>query len=327
MSAQPAVAQGDLHERLRLEELLAKLSSKFVNLPPAEVDHEIEDELRCVCELLAIDLAVLWQWSSDDPGVIRPTHFFPSEEGLKASEPLDQDQCPWVVQQMVNGSVIALSSLDELPAAAVFDRESALLSGIKSTLCLPVAVGGGSPVGALAFNTTRAEHDWPDILVQRLQLVANVFTNALVRKRHELSLQESEERLALAADSAGAGLWNLDLATGVFWATARAREIFGYSHDESITMAQFEASVHPEDRNRVRETIERSVGTGEPLQLDYRIVASDARVRWISSRGRPRYTSAGEPELLMGVSCNVSLFETVGTSETRHICKRFSPQM
>jgi PAS domain S-box-containing protein len=223
--------------------------------------------------------------------------------------------------------VIALSSLDELPAAAVFDRESALLSGIKSTLCLPVAVGGGSPVGALAFNTTRAEHDWPDILVQRLQLVANVFTNALVRKRHELSLQESEERLALAADSAGAGLWNLDLATGVFWATARAREIFGYSHDESITMAQFEASVHPEDRNRVRETIERSVGTGEPLQLDYRIVASDARVRWISSRGRPRYTSAGEPELLMGVSCNVSLFETVGTSETRHICKRFSPQM
>ena len=71
-------------------------------------------------------------------------------------------------------------------------------------------MGGEPPVGALAFNTLRAERDWPDALVKRLQLVAQVFTNALARRRHELSLRESEERLALAADSAEAGLWTLD---------------------------------------------------------------------------------------------------------------------
>ncbi len=66
-------------------------------------------------------------------------------------------------------------------------------------------MGGEPPVGALAFNTLRAERDWPDALVKRLQLVAQVFCNALARRRHELSLRESEERLALAADSAEAG--------------------------------------------------------------------------------------------------------------------------
>jgi PAS domain S-box-containing protein len=207
---------------------------------------------------------------------------------------------------MVDGVVIALSSLEELPEEAAVDRESALLSGIKSNLCLPLAVGSGPPLGALAFNTLKAERDWPDVLVQRLQLVAHVFSNALIRKRHELSLKEGEERLALAADSAGAGLWTLDLRTGVFWATDRAREIFSYSKDEIVTMERFEASVYPDDRVKTREAIERAAGTGEPLHVDYRILSDDGGVRWISSRGRPRYSSTGEAERLMGVSIDIS---------------------
>ncbi|MCK7517069.1 MAG: hypothetical protein MZV64_04790 [Ignavibacteriales bacterium] len=50
--------------------------------------------------------------------------------------------------------------------------------------------------------------------MKRLQLVAQVFTNALARRRHELALQESEARLSLAADSAEAGLWTLDYRDG-----------------------------------------------------------------------------------------------------------------
>ena len=72
--------------------------------------------------------------------------------------------------------------------------------------------------------------------MKRLQLVAQVFANALARRRHELSLRESEERLTLAADSAEAGLWTLDYGTGVFWATERARAIFGYSPDEVVDL-------------------------------------------------------------------------------------------
>jgi len=306
MAADQFVLDSELRDRLSFQTLLADLSSSFINLPPDEVDHEIEDALRRVCELVGIDFAVLWQWSSDDPDVVRPTHIHPSEEGLQIPEPLDQSHYPWVVQQMVDGSVIALSSLDELPAAAAVDRESALLSGIKSTLCLPLEVGGGPPVGALAFNTVRAEHDWPDILVQRLQLVAHVFSNALSRKRHELSLRESEERLALAVDSAGAGLWTLEFSTGVFWTTERGRAIFGYSPDEILSIERFQTSVHPDDWGAVREAIEHSARTGDPVHVDYRILLPGGGVRWISSHGRSRFSSDGEPEHLMGISIDIN---------------------
>ncbi|MEJ2581874.1 MAG: PAS domain-containing protein, partial [Acidobacteriota bacterium] len=173
-------------------------------------------------------------------------------------------------------------------------------------LCLPLTVGGGPPIGALAFNTLRAEHDWPDILVQRLQLVAHVFSNALIRKRHELSLQESEERLALAVDSAGAGLWTLEFSSGVFWTTERGRAIFGYSPDEIVSMERFEASVHLDDWDAVRRAIEHSARTGDPVHVDYRILLPDGGVRWISSHGRPGFTSDGEPERLMGISIDMN---------------------
>ncbi|MEE4271972.1 MAG: PAS domain-containing protein, partial [Thermoanaerobaculales bacterium] len=311
-----------LESRLEFETLIADLSSKFINLPPGEVDHAIEDALRRVCELIGIDFSVLWQWSVDAPDVIAPTHFFPAQEAQPAPEPLHQDQYPWYAEQMKAGRVIAVASLDELPAEAAVDREHGHLSGIKSNLCLPLSVGGGPPVGCLALNTLRVERDWPDDVVNRLQLVAQVFANALARSRHELRLQESEERLALAVDSAGAGVWSLDLTTGSFWATDRGREIFGYAPDEVISLDRFEASIHPDDRDLVRGAIRRAVQFGESVNLEYRIFAEGERgVRWVASRGRPRVAADGKVERLMGVSIDISerklADEAFRTSEAR----------
>ena len=296
-----------LETSLEFERLLSGLSSRFINLPPGEVDREIDDALRRVCELVGIDFAVLWQWSIDDPSVLMPTHVYTAQQGSQPAQPLDQEQYPWVVGEMRAGRMVVLSSMEELPADAVVDRESALQSGIKSDLCLPLEVGGAPPVGALAFNTLKAERTWPDELVKRLQLVAQVFTNALVRRRDEIRLRKSEERLALAADSAEAGLWTLDFSTGVFWATDSARGLFGYSPDEVLNMERFESSVHPDDWDLVREAVERAAVEGEPVSVEYRVVDQDNdRVRWFDSRGRPRFKPTGEPECLMGISFDIT---------------------
>ena len=55
----------------------------------------------------------------------------------------------------------------------------------------------------------REERAWPEAIVKRLQLVAQIFANALARKRADHALRLSEERLSLAADSAGlaSGVW------------------------------------------------------------------------------------------------------------------------
>jgi len=81
-----------LENRLEFETLISDLSSRFINLPPGEVDHAIEAALRRVCEALGIDVAVLWQWSGATPAVITPTHGYPAQGGPRSFDPLRQER-------------------------------------------------------------------------------------------------------------------------------------------------------------------------------------------------------------------------------------------
>ncbi len=322
MTEQAQLSTNHFEHRLEFETVFSDLSSRFINLPPWKVDREIEDALRRVCETLGIDVAVLWQWSGTDPDVIRPTHFCYAQEGLQPPEPMLQEHYPWAVQQMLAGRVVAFSSPEELPAEAAVDLEHLRLLGIKSNLTLPLSVGDERPVGALGLNALRVRRDWPDAVVNRLQLVGQVFTNALARKRADETLRESQERVSLAVDSAGAGLWTLDYSAGTFWATERARAIFGYLPDEVISMERFEASVHPDDWGLVRGAIERSGRTGEPVDVEYRVIhPGDGREKWFASSGRCRFKSTGEPDRLMGISIDITerrrTEEALRTSEAR----------
>jgi PAS domain S-box-containing protein len=119
-------------------------------------------------------------------------------------------------------------------------------------------------------------------------------------------LRESELRLNLAADSAEAGLWVLDLRTHVFWATTKTRSIFGYAPEEVISLARFQASVYPDDWGLVQRTLDRSVQGGEPMDMEYRIRLPDGQERWIVSRGRPCFKPTGEPDRLLGLSMDVT---------------------
>ena len=195
-------AEKSIEERLQFEMLLADISARFVNLLSGQIDGAIADAQRQVCECLGLDLSALWQWSVDAPGLLTMTHIYRALEGPPLPEPMDaQKYFPWCRQQLEEGKIVSVSSMADLPAEAVRDRETWCHYGIKTSLTLPMSVGDGLPIGALSFNSVRAERAWPEAIVKRLQLVSQVFTNALARKRAELELVKSEQRLRLIANA------------------------------------------------------------------------------------------------------------------------------
>ena len=107
--------RAELEERLRFETLIAELSLKFINLPPGEVDREIMDAERRICELLGIDISALWQWSDDTPGFFMLTHFYSAQEGPQPDRRLNQEDFPWFRQRKLAGRIVAVSSTEEVP--------------------------------------------------------------------------------------------------------------------------------------------------------------------------------------------------------------------
>ena len=63
-------------------------------------------------------------------------------------------------------------------------------------------------------------------------MLGEVFVSAIVRRETNQRLRQTQARLDLAASSAGAGLWELDVRSGRIWATDQARALYGVVPDE-----------------------------------------------------------------------------------------------
>ena len=235
------------------------------------------------------------------------THVYQGQGHLPIPDrPLSRDLFPWTTSRILGGEIIAISSMADLPPEASHDRENYIRYGSRSTVVFPLSIGGGTVFGLLTFATTHEERTWHQEPVQRLQLVAQIFANALARKWSDELLRESEARLGLAADSADAGLWSLDISSGVFWVTQRTRQLFGYTPDEVVTLEGFLELVHPSDRELVQGNVAAVVQSGNDIGIDYRIIRRDGVLRWISSSGLLRSNEDGEPDRLMGISIDIT---------------------
>ncbi len=227
-------AEKSLEERLQFETLLADISARFVNLPWDQVDSAIEDAQRRVCESLDIDILAVWQLSNEDPVALTATHYYSVQQGPQPPGLLKQEDFPWFVKQLQAGRIVAVSSLEDMPAEAAHDREVCRQLGVKSNLSIPLSVGDGPLMGVLGLNTTRAERDWPDAIVKRLQLVAQIFTNALARERSERDLVKSEQRLRLITNALPVLIAYIDTDQRYRFNNDAYRVWFGVSPEEAF---------------------------------------------------------------------------------------------
>jgi signal transduction histidine kinase len=206
-SSEGGRVRAELESLLSFEKVLGQLSSKFINLPPGEVDLEIQDAQRRICEHLDLDLSSLWQWSTDDPNNLLLTHLYRPNGGPPVPERMNgAEHVPWTLDLIRSGKTLVFSSLDELPPEAAGERELRRRLGVRSSLTFPLAVGGEPVVGALSFNTMRADRSWPETLVNQLRTVADVFANALARKRSDRSIRNLGGRLIAAHEEERARL-------------------------------------------------------------------------------------------------------------------------
>jgi PAS domain S-box-containing protein len=150
------------------------------------------------------------------------------------------------------------------------------------------------------------------VSAERIQLGGEECVVGLVhditdRLEAEAALRESKERLQLAAASGGVGLWEWDVPSGGLDWNAQLKAIFGLPEEaEGLTLERFVASIHDEDRERVRQAFMQALETRAEFDCEYRIVRPDGSTRWIVARGRGQYDAAGQPQRMVGTAIDVT---------------------
>lgn len=129
---------------------------------------------------------------------------------------------------------------------------------------------------------------------------------ALARREDELAVEESEERLKLALDSASLGVleWNpaLDRLTG--------DSHFGmlFANDPkpiNESMDSFIAHVDERDRDLVREAVNSALRTGQAISVEFRTRSNGRTPRHMEAYAKA-YGNNGEPTRVVGILKDVT---------------------
>jgi PAS domain S-box-containing protein len=116
-------------------------------------------------------------------------------------------------------------------------------------------------------------------------LIQSSMQDITERKRTQAALQESETRLQEAQRLARVGSWKRDLVTEQITWSEETYRIFELESGASPTYKLFITRVHPDDRDLVVSTYQRSYDGREPYELVHRLLMADGRVKFVRISG------------------------------------------
>jgi len=121
------------------------------------------------------------------------------------------------------------------------------------------------------------------------------------RQASRQELKTANERFQLLVAGNASGVWDWDCQTDVLYWSPRFKELVGYRDDEiDPTYADFESRLHPEDRERVIDSLQRHVNGGCVYDVEYRLRHKDGHYVWCQASGQAQWDDDGRPLRMAG---------------------------
>jgi diguanylate cyclase (GGDEF)-like protein/PAS domain S-box-containing protein len=273
-------------------------------------DERLSDAMERLGQAVGVDRAFVFQNVRDPQGRLWMDKVawwraegVPARLGSDSTHlhPYFPDFAAWidVLQQaeMIEGPV------DLVPGGSVLARD-----GTRTTIQVPVRCGGDW-WGFIGFDDCRDDRVWSPEERGALQMVAGAMDAALQRLRREEDLRLHEERYRSMVENGPAITYidGVDDTASTIYISPQAERILGYSPREWRNDAELWPRIlHPDDRTRALAENERHNETGEPFQMEYRIIAKDGRVVWIHDEATIVRDERGVPRYSHGVMVDIS---------------------
>jgi PAS domain S-box-containing protein len=170
---------------------------------------------------------------------------------------------------------------------------------LGTLLAVPLGEYGQLHVGAERVTT------FDDETREMVEILATNVEAALERQARERDHERSRDRLARTEELAAVGGWELDLRTDELYWTAGTRRIHEVDEDYDPDLDDGIKFFHPDDQARIAACVDRCRETGEPYEIEARLITAEGRQRWVEATGE-RVTVDGEPVRLQGAIRDVT---------------------
>ncbi|PSN11588.1 hypothetical protein C7293_23715 [filamentous cyanobacterium CCT1] len=295
-----------LNRQRDFNQLVAEITSRFVDISPASLDIEIERALQDICQVTGVDTSFIFQFD-ETTQTLNLTHEW-RQADCACESPLSEripfSALPWTVARLRQRQILRVSRLAEVPAAT--DRASWRQFNVVAVLAVPL-VQRSEVTGFMGFASGREALRWQDEIVQLIQVMGQTFANAQGSAQDELQLIMGEERLRIALKAANMGIWDWDIASDRLVWDDRMYELYGIRTDHSVAAySAWEAGVHPEDLPHIQRVIQQTLISGKGFESEFRVVWPDGSIHHIEVSAVVQRGSGGQPQRMIGVNVDIS---------------------
>lgn len=144
------------------------------------------------------------------------------------------------------------------------------------------------------------------------------------QKNATQQLQESEQNLSIAIDSAELGTWALNLKTfEPIYYSPKYLQIHGFKSDETPSRQELLKRIHFDDFPLMNESTRHAIAVSGKLDYEMRLIVDDRtkKIRWIKVKGKVFFDKNGEPEKMLGTIMDITeqknSFQALEESEAR----------
>ncbi len=294
-----------LRASARRDRFLAKLAAG--TQPLVEAADIIATSARLIAEELDVDRCAYAPVEDERVFVITGNYL----RGLSdiAGRWNVEDFGPGCVDDMLAGRPYVVEDTDTDPRIGVADLAAYRATGIRAVVCVPL-LKAGRFTAAMAVHQKTPRHFTAD----EIDLVATVtarcweaLERVSSRQDADRAIIQNRSRLDYVARLSGVGFWYCPLPfSELFW-DERVKDHFHLPADARVTIEDFYARMHPEDREPTRVDIETAIRDRNIYDTVYRTVhPATGEVKWIRALGGATYAADGRPTYFDGVTVDVS---------------------
>ena len=125
--------------------------------------------------------------------------------------------------------------------------------------------------------------------------------------RQRQALESAHERITIATDSGEVGVWEWNVSANTLEWTPQMLKLYGLaSTDKPLDFQGWVDRVHPDDKDLVLDTLNRSVSDSGTLEYEFRIVWPDGSIRHLHSSAHVKRDATGHVVKLVGVNWDVT---------------------
>lgn len=292
------------HEDARFTDLVCGLSSRLAVAPYERIPDEVGAALEAIREFFGIEQCSLFRFVVESRAVVLVQRAvvegvppIPAEVDYGRAFPLTYRT---VVEEL---RPYILESLDDLPPGEAVQRDSALAMGLGAFVALPIVMGGVARY-SLGLGSHQRSYRWPRDRIRHMQALGEIIAGAVERHEDEERVRRSEAQLAQAQAVTGIGSWSRDFVADHFSISEEGCRLIGA---RPATIAQWEACVHPEDREAYSTSLAGTLAARLPTyRLEYRVIHPDGAERTIVDAGEVHYHADGHAERAIGTIRDVT---------------------